>query len=129
MNPARSFEHGPASIPAARRFATEALAGASPELLETVPLLVSELATNCIRHTDSGFDLTVSTTPGGIRVEVTDHGVGDPHVRIPELSDPSGRGLQIVEMFATTWGVERHGGRGKTVWFTLEVPAPLAAAG
>ncbi len=55
----RTFPHEPQSVPAARRFATSVLRGASQQTLEAVELMVSELATNCIRHTDSGFDLTI----------------------------------------------------------------------
>ena len=128
MTGRRRFEPVPASIPAARHFATEALGGASDEVLEVIPLLVSELATNCIRHTESGFELTVSINAREIRVEATDHGSGEPRMRTPEPTDPTGRGLQIIDLFATTWGVQHLPGGGKTVWFTLAVGAPVGAS-
>ena len=53
----------------AGRFATDVLQDVSPEVTATVELLVSELATNCIRHTDSAFDLTIIRSGREIRVE------------------------------------------------------------
>lgn len=120
MTQRRSFRHTPESVAAARRFVAELLAhdGATAELVETAQLLVSELATNCIRHTDSGFELRVSSRRGEIRIEATDFGAGMPALRSPQLRDPSGRGLRIVDMLSSAWGVKR-GRSGKTVWFTL----------
>jgi anti-sigma regulatory factor (Ser/Thr protein kinase) len=128
MKRTRSFPHNPQSVPAARRFATSALNGATTDTLEAVELMVSELATNCIRHTDSAFDLTVIRAGGDIRVEATDGGGGTPAIRSPKPTDPTGRGLRIVDMLSTGWGVERGGGPGKTVWFTI-AEAPQSRAG
>jgi anti-sigma regulatory factor (Ser/Thr protein kinase) len=91
--------------------------------------MVSELATNCIKHTDGGFDLTVIHDSDGIRVEAADHGPGDPNVRSPEPTEPSGRGLQIIDLLADEWGYERRPGSGKTVWFTLAAPVAAACLG
>jgi hypothetical protein len=103
----------------------------SPNTLEAVELMVSELATNCIRHTDSGFELSISRQAGGIRVEATDRAGGRPQMRSPAPTDPSGRGLKIVDMLSLDWGVDRHPAAGKTVWFTVAdtavVPAPQAS--
>jgi serine/threonine-protein kinase RsbW len=123
MNDTRSFPHDPQSVPAARRFATSALRGSSPETLEAVELMVSELATNCIRHTDSGFDLSITRTGDNIRVEASDRAGGTPTMRSPEPTDPSGRGLKIIDMLSAGWGVRSDGSRGKTVWFTIADPA------
>jgi hypothetical protein len=41
-------------------------------------------------------------------------------MRCPGPTEPSGRGLRIVDMFAEKWGVEQHAAGGKTVWFTLD---------
>ena len=119
MTTTRSFPHEPQSVPAARRFATSALHGSSPETLEAVELMVSELATNCIRHTDSGFELTIVRTGPTIRVEATDRAGGTPTMRSPKPTDASGRGLKIIDMLSARWGVRSHGSDGKTVWFTI----------
>ena len=119
MRNTRTFPHEPQSVPAARRFATSVLRGASAETLEAVELMVSELATNCIRHTDSGFDLTIIRHGIVIRVEATDHAGGTPTMRSPKPTDPSGRGLKIVDMLSAGWGVLTGESKGKTVWFTI----------
>jgi hypothetical protein len=124
----RTFPHEPQSVPAARRFATSVLGGTSAETLEAVELMVSELATNCIRHTDSGFDLTIIRSGQDIRVEATDHAGGTPTMRSPKPTDPSGRGLKIVDMLSAGWGVRSGSVAGKTVWFTISDPG-LATAG
>jgi anti-sigma regulatory factor (Ser/Thr protein kinase) len=123
MRDTRTFPHEPQSVPAARRFAINALRGASAETLEAVELMVSELATNCIRHTDSGFDLTITRDGPEIRVEAHDHAGGTPRMRSPKPTDPSGRGLKIIDMLSAGWGVDAGAHSGKTVWFTILDPA------
>jgi anti-sigma regulatory factor (Ser/Thr protein kinase) len=119
MTKARRFQNDPESVPAARRFATDALQGVPAEVLDSVELMVSELATNCVRHASTQFDLTVSRHRGTIRVEVTDRSGGTPTMRSPAPDEPSGRGLQIVNMFSDSWGVDHQKAKGKTVWFTI----------
>lgn len=123
MSQRRTFNHATESVRQARRFVSQAIHGSPPELIQTVVLMTSELASNCIRHTDSRFEVAVTRTEGEIRVEATDRGRGQPVVRTPEPTDPSGRGLQIVDMLAADWGVELLPEEGKTVWFTVLVPA------
>jgi anti-sigma regulatory factor (Ser/Thr protein kinase) len=120
----RSFPEQPESVTAARRFATGLLQDVSPDVTATVELLVSELATNCIRHTDSAFDLTIIHAGNEIRVEATDYDAGSPTMRSPQPTEPSGRGLRIVDALAAAWGVEHRSAQGKTVWFTVVVAAP-----
>lgn len=115
----RTFPAIPQSVHAARRFAIDALAGAPVGMLEAVELMVSELATNCIRHEQMSFYVTITRSGGEIRVEVTDSGSGKPTLRSPGPDDPSGRGLQIVDMLSQDWGVEPEVPAGKTVWFSL----------
>lgn len=100
------FPLDPLSVGAARRFAVEALGEVSDEVLEAVQLMVSELATNSIRHARTGFELVVDRRPEAVRVEVTDLAGGVPEIQSPGPMDPTGRGLAIVEMFSDSWGVE-----------------------
>jgi anti-sigma regulatory factor (Ser/Thr protein kinase) len=123
------FAAEPHSVRAARRFATEALAGSAADVRESVELMVSELATNGIRHGQTSFRLVIETTPREIRVEVTDGGAGTPQMRFPGPDEPTGRGLRIVDMLSERWGVERDSQKGKTVWFTLSVAAEQSAIG
>ena len=128
MKHTRTFSHQPESVPAARRFATSALRGVSADTLEAVELMVSELATNCIRHTDSDFELTITRAGKDIRVEATDCAGGTPEMRSPKPTDPSGRGLKIIDMLSAEWGVDQRAAAGKTVWFTVPDTAPSSAA-
>jgi anti-sigma regulatory factor (Ser/Thr protein kinase) len=125
MRQRRSFSRKPESVAAARRFAAQALTGAAVDVIDAVELMVSELATNCVRHTNTAFDLSVERSRGNIRIEVTDRAAGTPVMRTPGPEDLTGRGLQIVNMLAQAWGVEQRNASGKTVWFTL----PTANAG
>jgi anti-sigma regulatory factor (Ser/Thr protein kinase) len=124
MRQMRTFPAVPRSVHAARRFAVDALDGTAAPALEAVELMVSELATNCIRHERAGFAVTVVRSGREIRVEVTDSGSGTPTMRSPGPDEPSGRGLQIVDMLSERWGVQPKAPSGKTVWFTLDVPPP-----
>ncbi len=126
MKQTKTFEHTPDSVPAARRFVAEALRDAPAEAADAVTLMVSEVASNCVRHTETGFQLTVSQTANEIRVEATDRGAGKPTMRTPGPTDPDGRGLQIIDMLSSGWGVDELPGRGKTVWFTLALEAQVS---
>ncbi len=122
MTRAQAFPAERQSVPAARRFATEAISDSPPEVRHAVELMVSELATNCIRHVGSSFHLSIDRTPEQIRVEVTDQGGGTPTMRSPGPDEPTGRGLRIVDMLSERWGIEAQRPAGKTVWFTVAVP-------
>ncbi len=83
-------------------------------------LLVSELATNAVRHAGTPFQVTVDAQAPGIRVAVIDGDVHhSPQVGRPGRQDTSGRGLLIVEDLAEGWGIEGVGNGSKSVWFTL----------
>ena len=120
----RLFELDPRSVSAARRFTTEALSGRPRELIESAVLMVSELATNSIRHAMTGFRLTIACEREAVRIEVTDVGGGSPHLQSPGPEDLTGRGLRIVEELSDDWGVQRSASRGKTVWFKVAAPLP-----
>jgi anti-sigma regulatory factor (Ser/Thr protein kinase) len=124
----RTFPAIPQSVHAARRFAIDTLSGSPASMLEAVELMVSELATNCIRHERTSFHITILGSTQEIRVEVTDSGSGTPTMRSPGPDEPSGRGLQIVDMLSDTWGVEAERPSGKTVWFTMPAATAMASA-
>ena len=124
MRRMRTFPAIPQSVHAARRFATDTLSDSPASTVESVELMVSELATNCIRHERTSFHITILGSTQEIRIEVTDSGSGMPTMRSPGPDEPSGRGLQIVDMLSDSWGVEPEHPSGKTVWFTM--PAATA---
>jgi anti-sigma regulatory factor (Ser/Thr protein kinase) len=122
MRTTQSFPAESTSVGAARHFAVGALIESSAEVKEAVQLMVSELATNCIRHVQASFELTIERHGEEIRVEVRDGASGQPAMRSPEPEDTNGRGLRIVDLLAARWGVRYGADRGKTVWFTLTEP-------
>jgi len=122
MRDTRRFPNSPTSVTQARRFVAGHLEDAPTEVVETVAVMTSELATNSIRHAATDFEVGVNRTRDEIRVEVTDAGAGVPTVMSPDPSQPSGRGLFIVEKLADDWGVNTPSGQaGKTVWFSVSL--------
>jgi DNA-binding NarL/FixJ family response regulator len=94
--------------------------------LEIVKLLVSELVTNAVLHAGSDAEVVVQLTPSVLHVEVMDGSPVMPVLRQPGSSDTSGRGLALVDNFASAWGTRRLA-HGKSVWF--DVPRSMAADG
>ena len=127
MRLTRTFPAEPQSVGSARRFAAGLVTEGPPELRETIELMVSELATNCVRHVNASFEVSLERTGDSYPVEVRDEGGGRPAMRSPSPEDVSGRGLRIVDLLAARWGVRYDADAGKTVWFTLTAPQPDAA--
>jgi anti-sigma regulatory factor (Ser/Thr protein kinase) len=120
------FSNAPAAVRHARRFVTECLDDIDGETLDMVALMVSELATNAVRHAQSPFSVRVERDGDRVRVAVTDRGTGRPQARRPAPTDPRGRGLLIVQELSDEWGVDAKR-EGKTVWFVVRTePAPTA---
>ena len=84
------FPSEPESVTAARHYVGQALAGCPGQLVDAAQLMVSELATNAIRHARTGFTLTIEQTPHRVHVEVSDTGRGQPAVRSPAVTEPNG---------------------------------------
>lgn len=69
---------------------------------DDVVLVVSELVTNSVRHSQSaGIDVTIRSVDGRIRVEVTDDGPGF----TPDSPRGEGLGLRLVEKLSDRWGL------------------------
>jgi len=118
MTANRSFAADPDEIARARRFVADELDGRSANVVDTAVLLVSELATNAVRHVGSAFTVVVDASLSAVRISVSDAGGGTPRARPLDVGSLDGRGLHIVGSLANEWGVE-PAGTGKTVWFTL----------
>ncbi|HTW12209.1 MAG TPA: ATP-binding protein [Solirubrobacteraceae bacterium] len=123
---ARRFPNRRDAVKGARTFALETLAAYPSGVLEVVELLVSELASNSVRHTNSGFEVRISSDASRIRVSVTDNGGGEPRVQELGPSAISGRGLALVQELSDSWGVSpsRSLNGGKTVWLELHLADP-----
>jgi anti-sigma regulatory factor (Ser/Thr protein kinase) len=121
------FEAGPS----AAAWARNALIAIDPHvdelLMADVRLLVSELVTNSVRHSNIaasdvvGLDVVVDRDT--IYVQVCDHGAGfEPRPRKPGQSKAGGWGLFLVERLAHRWGVLRNG--VTRVWFEIDCASP-----
>lgn len=90
---------------------------------DTAQLVVSELFTNAVRHTDSErITCELRLFDARLRVEVTDQGRGPdmPRPRHVDTDGESGRGLMLVSMVAEDWGVRANPyGAGHAVWAEL----------
>ena len=101
----------------ARRAIAGLRADLDPPLMETMRLLVTELITNSVRHTDSeGLTLRVAIGSSAVLTEVCDDGPA--FEAQPSDSADDGWGLFLVERLSDGWGV-KHDGPSKRVWFEL----------
>jgi anti-sigma regulatory factor (Ser/Thr protein kinase) len=122
------IRNAPTAPAAARRYVRETLVGLPSDVVEAVALMVSELATNCVRHANTDFTLSIEQTGGQVRVDIADTGTGRVTRRDPQPADVSGRGLSIVEQLSDTWGVsECVNGEGKSVWFMLDLRGSVSS--
>jgi serine/threonine-protein kinase RsbW len=143
---ARTFRGTPASVPEARRFVAELLAGCPAR--EALMTCVSELCANAIAHTASGnggvFTVEVDLPrPGVARIAVTDE--GGPSLPTARRLDPAvgrldltadrldlmaegGRGLAMVAACTSRWGYA-DAYPGRTVWAEASWPVGVPSPG
>ncbi|MEU1822836.1 SpoIIE family protein phosphatase [Streptomyces abikoensis] len=93
-----------------------------PDQTDSAVLMVSEMVTNVLVHTD-GDALLIAEISGErgtrcVRVDVADASDELPHRRHPGEMASSGRGLVLMELLAGAWGVDPRG-EGKNIWFEL----------
>ncbi|RKS10604.1 histidine kinase-like protein [Nocardiopsis sp. Huas11] len=129
------FPGEPASVPLARAFLDTCAASRDSEFRYVFSLLGTELATNAIRHSRSGeqgqtFVLRVTRGPNGLTLVCRDSGTPSRAVSGEDgplsagalagdqLTAENGRGLALVDSFATAWGDNGHPSIRK-VWFHL----------
>jgi serine/threonine-protein kinase RsbW len=118
----RAFPGLSQEVAHARHFVSALLSERGP--VEDAVLIVSELATNAVRHSLSGaadgwFLVIVRFRDDLVRIEVIDQG----GARVPHLCDvtgqeESGRGLLLIAACAKDWGVKNVPG-GRSVWADL----------
>ncbi|HEY5987303.1 MAG TPA: ATP-binding protein [Streptosporangiaceae bacterium] len=93
-------------------------------------LLVSELFTNAVQHSESGrpggtVTIIISGRAGGVGIEVIDQGsMWSVPVVKADVFATNGRGLFLVQSLADEWGYLRDSA-GTTVWFRLATPYAL----
>jgi anti-sigma regulatory factor (Ser/Thr protein kinase) len=127
----------PASVYVARRHVTDAVCewGLEPddEAVDTVRLIVSELATNAVQHT-FGQSPTFTVDLRLERDEELCIGVTDSHPRWPQrlpaaVRQDNGRGMVIIRTLTAEYGgrmsVTPTEEGGKTVWIALPWSVPV----
>jgi anti-sigma regulatory factor (Ser/Thr protein kinase) len=119
-----TLDRGVGAPALAREFARDALrrpelAEVDAELIDEAVLLVSELVTNAVVHTDSEWvRIELSLDGSGIRCVVVDADASTAPRR--RQAAVGGLGLVIVDALATRSGCE-PAPNGKGVWFELDV--------
>ena len=103
----------------------EEFADALPKrTLADVELLVSELATNSVRHAGCGesdeLSLEAAVEADRVRVRLSDAGDGfEEHTPSPPPNGHSGGyGLVLLDRLSDRWGVQKEG--GFSVWFEVQ---------
>jgi anti-sigma regulatory factor (Ser/Thr protein kinase) len=122
----RVFVSTPPAIRAVRHLVTDTLrAWGHDALVPDAALLVSELATNAVRHASSPFRATVSRSDSTVRIAVEDLGSTEPQLRPADLERLGGRGVALVDAVSMSWGVD-PAPLGKVVWCELPISGRLA---
>lgn len=88
-------------------------------VLDDARLLISELVSNAVRHGSPPITTEIECRgSAGLHVRVSDAAPGAPVVRDADDDAVSGRGMRLVDLLSSAWGVE-PGQAGKAVWFQL----------
>lgn len=93
-----------------------------PERLDDVELLVSELASNSVRHCNGGggrLSMETDVSAECVRLCVCDRGPGfdEPDAPSPHADGAGGYGLVLLDRLSDRWGTNRNG--GFCVWFEV----------
>ncbi len=89
-----------------------------------VTTVVSELVGNAVRHAGRGLVLAIEAHDDHVIVSVSDGSAVPPVPRSGGTTAESGRGFQIIEALADTWGVTENDG-GKRVWVNMRYSAAM----
>lgn len=124
----------PVEVGRARRWTRARLAWTGVEAdepyAESLVMLVSELVTNAVVHTDRPAELRLAlpASPadcGPYRVEVVDTCAAPPRQRRAQEYETHGRGLELVDAIADRWGWQAEG-FGKVIWCEIDRACALA---
>ena len=123
----------PAQVGVAREQTRKAVADwGLGEHSDVAELIVSELATNALRHGDGSIEVLLSYSGGKLRVAVHDDAHGRPVRQRASADDERGRGLVLLDGLAELYGGERGlvndpAGPGKTVYVAMSLPVCSAS--
>lgn len=108
---------------AARAFTNDLVPALDPATAETLVLVVSELATNALRHGGGRYTLELSATTDALTAAVSDPSPAPPLERTPDLNGGSGGlGWHMVRRLTTSLTVTPGPGGGKTIH--AQIPRP-----
>ncbi len=102
------------------------------DLVDTAVLLASELCENAVIHAGTEFEVVVSVAAGTLTVAVTDRGPGPLEAYLTQprrhygRAASHGRGLEMVQRLATTWGTRHESDGRHVIWFSLTPEAGAA---
>jgi anti-sigma regulatory factor (Ser/Thr protein kinase) len=112
-----------AAVAEARGFVTQHLRRWGLEsLVSDAELLTSELVTNAVLHARGDVTVTVAVAEGVAEIGVSDRSSDLPEQRPRTWQAEGGRGLRLVDLVASEWGVASVEG-GKQIWFRLDIDA------
>ncbi len=92
------------------------------DVLDDALLLISELVTNAVRHSVPPILLAIECADTSLHVRARDGSPVLPARREVGIESEGGRGMTLVELLTSTWGVAPVAddyGVGKEVWFEL----------
>ena len=112
---------------AARKIVSDLLADRVPaSVLHDALLLVSELASNSVRHSGVGADgelvLRMRLRSAAVRIDVQDPGISGMLALREPAPDGAGLGLHILQALSQAWGIERDCRAGTRVWTQIAIP-------
>ncbi|MFI8552056.1 ATP-binding protein [Spirillospora sp. NPDC077959] len=91
-------------------------------MADDVTLIVSELLTNAIAAGHGMVTMRLLIDPEALTIEVTDSSPSRPRRKRATANDIGGRGLQIIEFLAESWGDRPSPAGGKVVWARCPLP-------
>jgi anti-sigma regulatory factor (Ser/Thr protein kinase) len=117
----RSWPGDPQAVAGARRFVRACLVTHHRgESADDVELVVSELATNAVRHASTAFSVTLASRLESLVLTVRDASDSQPSYVRDDPYGSGGRGLRIVDAHCSRWGISPAVDGGKEVWASFD---------
>lgn len=89
--------------------------------------MVSELVTNAITHAQTPITVALQQEGRAVRLIVRDLSPVVPVIGAAEAMDGGGRGLIIVDVLSSDWGVTSRPDGSKSVWAVLAADGDVAS--